>query len=236
MYAGTDPDSHRPLCRVRFFNEIDTPSQHHLQNTSASSDLTVFISTSPSDSLRTSFLRPVTLRVVYNQILFSPKRIHYLFSQLATIIETAASQQTIPVGQIPLSDSGSEGSPLPDPTADLHWSQWRGAITDIFSKNSKAHPDRTCIVESVDNSEAKITYNYQQIHYASNTVAHYLVSQGIQREDVVMIYAYRGVDLVIAIMGVLKAGATFSVIGKCFKMDIVCVSWIQNANIVFQNK
>jgi hypothetical protein len=29
-----------------------------------------------------------------------------------------------------------------------------------------------------------------------------------------MIYAYRGVDLVIAIMGVLKAGATFSVIGK----------------------
>jgi non-ribosomal peptide synthetase component F len=45
-------------------------------------------------------------------------------------------------------------------------------------------------------------------------VAHYLIHKGIQREDVVMIYAYRGVDLVIAIMGVLKAGATFSVIGK----------------------
>jgi L-aminoadipate-semialdehyde dehydrogenase len=32
-------------------------------------------------------------------------------------------------------------------------------------------------------------------------------------EDVVVIYAHRGVELVVAIMGTLKAGATFSVIG-----------------------
>jgi hypothetical protein len=28
-----------------------------------------------------------------------------------------------------------------------------------------------------------------------------------------MVYAHRGVDLVVAVMGILKAGATFSVIG-----------------------
>ncbi|KAL9546134.1 hypothetical protein MBANPS3_006815 [Mucor bainieri] len=217
MYKDTDPDSRRPLCRVRFYNEIDTPSQHHLASSSASSDLTVFISSpEQSSSLRTSFLRPVSIRVVYNQILFSPRRIEYLFSQLATLIETGAKSQELAVGQIPLSDSGSEGSPLPDPTSDLHWSQWRGAITDIFSANANKHPERTCIVESLDESDATVTYNYQQIHHASNTVAHYLVANGIQREDVVMIYAYRGVDLVIAIMGVLKAGATFSVIDPAY--------------------
>ncbi|CAO3626910.1 unnamed protein product [Mucor hiemalis] len=215
MYQGTDPDSRRPLCRVRFYNEIDTPSQQHLATTSANSDLTVFVSSPEStSSLRTSFLRPVTIRVVYNQILFSPRRIEYLFSQLATIIETGAKSQA--VGQIPLSDSGLQGSPLPDPTADLHWSQWRGAITDIFSANAKKHPSRTCIVESLDNTSETITYNYETIHQASNTVAHHLVANGIQREDVVMIYAYRGVDLVIAIMGVLKAGATFSVIDPAY--------------------
>ena len=31
-----------------------------------------------------------------------------------------------------------------------------------------------------------------------------------------MIYAYRGVDLMIAVMGVLKAGATFSVIDPAY--------------------
>lgn len=215
IYQGTDPDSRRPLCRVRFYNEMDTPSQQHLSNISASSDLSVYISSEESSaSLRTSFLRPVTLRVVYNQILFSPRRIEYLFTQLATIIENGTNAQA--VGQIPLSDSGLEGSPLPNPTEDLHWSQWRGAITDIFSSNAKKFPTRTCIVESVDNTTETIQYDYQTIHFASNTVAHYLVQGGIQREDVVMIYAYRGVDLVIAIMGVLKAGATFSVIDPAY--------------------
>ncbi|KAI7901205.1 L-aminoadipate-semialdehyde dehydrogenase [Cokeromyces recurvatus] len=217
IYEGIDMDSRRPLCRVRFYNAIDTPSQQHLKNTSASSDLTIFISSpEQSSSLRTSFLRPISIRIVYNQILFSPKRISYIFSQLVTLIEAAAKNQDLPVGKILLSDSGLPGSPLPDPTLDLHWSQWRGAITDIFASNASKHPERTCIVESLDGTDKRIIYNYQQIHYASNMVAHYLLNNGIQREDVVMIYAFRGVDLVIAIMGVLKAGATFSVIDPAY--------------------
>lgn len=35
----------------------------------------------------------------------------------------------------------------------------------------------------------------------------------MRRGDVVMIYAYRGVDLVVGVMGVLGAGGAFSVVG-----------------------
>ena len=59
-------------------------------------------------------------------------------------------------------------------------------------------------------------FTYRQMHEASNIVAHYLLKQGVMREDVVTIYAHRGVDLVVAIMGVLKAGATFSVIDPAY--------------------
>ena len=213
--AAVDAESQRPLFRVRFYNETDTPSQNLLSSTSTTSDLTIFI-TSPtaSTSLRTSFLRDISIRVVYNQILFSPKRIQYILSQITAILDAAAKEaQTKPVGQFPLSDFNQASSSLPDPTSDLHWSQWRGAITDIFALNAKKHPERTCIVESSEQG-GQVVFTYQHIHHASNLVAHYLIHKGIQREDVVMIYAYRGVDLVIAIMGVLKAGATFSVIGN----------------------
>jgi non-ribosomal peptide synthetase component F len=133
---------------------------------------------------------------------------------MTAILDAAAKEaQAKPVGQIPLSDFDQPSSSLPDPTSDLHWSEWRGAITDIFAANSEKHPERTCIVESSEQG-GEVVYTYQHIHYASNLVAHYLIHKGIQPEDVVMIYAYRGVDLVVAIMGVLKAGATFSVIGK----------------------
>jgi L-aminoadipate-semialdehyde dehydrogenase len=59
-----------------------------------------------------------------------------------------------------------------------------------------------------------ITYTYAMILSAANIVAHRLLNGGIQREDVVMVYAHRSVELVVAVMGILKAGGTFSVIGK----------------------
>ncbi|RAL64359.1 hypothetical protein DID88_001835 [Monilinia fructigena] len=81
---------------------------------------------------------------------------------------------------------------LPDPTSDLHWSAFRGAIQDIFTANAEAHPDR---------------------------LSHHLVERGVKRNEVVMSYSYRGVDLVVTVMGILKAGAIFSVIDPSYPPD-----------------
>ena len=107
----------------------------------------------------------------------------------------------------------------PDPTSDLHWSDFKGAIHEIFAKNAQKHPDRSCIVETASSKTPKREFNYRIINQASNTLGHYLVSNGVQRGEVVMVYAYRGVDLVVAVMGVLKAGATFSVIDPAYPPD-----------------
>ncbi|KAK5710241.1 large subunit of alpha-aminoadipate reductase [Elasticomyces elasticus] len=107
----------------------------------------------------------------------------------------------------------------PDPTADLHWSAYRGAIHEIFSNNANAHPDRVCVVETSSSETRERTFTYRHINEASNVLAHYLVSNGVQRGEVVMVYAHRGVDLVVAVMGVLKAGATFSVIDPAYPPD-----------------
>ena len=42
------------------------------------------------------------------------------------------------------------------------------------------------------------------------------MKNGVQRGEVVMIFAHRGVDLVVAIMAVLAAGATFSVLDPLY--------------------
>lgn len=85
---------------------------------------------------------------------------------------------------------------LPDPTADLHWSDYRGAIHDIFAENAKKYPKRLCVVETQSSKAPRRDFTYQQIHRASNHVAHHLLVSGVERGDVVMIYAHRGVDLV----------------------------------------
>jgi L-aminoadipate-semialdehyde dehydrogenase len=114
---------------------------------------------------------------------------------------------------------GSQQPDLPDPTADLHWSAFRGAIQDIFAANAEAHPDRLCVVETASGSNPRREFTYRQINEASNILAHHLVQSGIQRGEVVMSYSYRGVDLVVTVMGILKAGATFSVIDPSYPPD-----------------
>ena len=95
---------------------------------------------------------------------------------------------------------------LPDPTSDLHWSDYRGAIHDIFAANAEAHPERICVVETPSESSPRRSFTYRQIHHASNLLGNHLVANGIRHGDVVTVYAYRGVDLVVAVMGVLKSG------------------------------
>ncbi|KAM0714433.1 hypothetical protein Q7P37_010220 [Cladosporium fusiforme] len=107
----------------------------------------------------------------------------------------------------------------PDPTSDLNWSGYYGAIHEIFSNNAKAHPSRECVVETACSTAPERVFSYQQINEASNVLAHHLVSNGVQRGEVVMLYSHRGVDLVVAVMGTLKAGATFSVIDPAYPAD-----------------
>ncbi|OWP02426.1 L-aminoadipate-semialdehyde dehydrogenase large subunit [Marssonina coronariae] len=108
---------------------------------------------------------------------------------------------------------------LPDPVTDLHWSAFRGAIQDLFSANAETYPDRLCVVETASGSSPRREFTYRQINEASNILAHHLVQSGVQRGEVVMSYSHRGVDLVVTVMGILKAGATFSVIDPSYPPD-----------------
>lgn len=124
---------------------------------------------------------------------------------------------------------------LPDPTADLQWSAFEGAIQDRFAENASKFPDRLCVVETASRTTPQREFTYQQIHEASNVVAHHFLQHGIKRDEVIMIYAYRGVDLCIAILAVLKAGATFSVVDPAytpFENRISCRNTYRLADIL----
>ncbi|KAF0374315.1 L-aminoadipate-semialdehyde dehydrogenase [Gigaspora margarita] len=204
-----------PLFRVRFFNQTDLPENPLPQAISLTTDLTVLIASHSSSSLRHALLPAIEIQISYNQLLFSEKRISHILDQLAAVINYATLHSETCIAEIPiLTDKCLEV--IPNPKSDLKWSQFRGAITDVFSANAKKIPNNPCVVVSTGDMSIKRIFTYRHINEASNLVAHHLIKNGIEREDVVMIYAYRGVDLVIAIMGVLKAGATFSVIDPAY--------------------
>ena len=112
--------------------------------------------------------------------------------------------------------NGDSSPQLPDPTVSLDWAGFQGPIHEIFEFNAKTYPSRVCVVETNKIARLRREWTYKQINEATNILAHHLVQNGIVRGDVVMIYAARSADLVVAIMGVLRAGATFSVLDPSY--------------------
>jgi len=208
----------QPIFRVRFFDETDSAGDSFIRSTSLTSDLTVFVSREATTS-RTSLTPRITLKILYNSLLFTQTRISGIVDQLSTFLRRVGSKPLSPIGSVPLlTDSQKEW--LPDPTADLNWCDWKGAITDVFSQNALTFPDRPCVVQTPgDESSNSITHTYGTIRRSANVLAHHLLSYGVQREEVVMIYAHRSVELVVAVLATLKTGATFSVIGSSSMAD-----------------
>ncbi|KAI7942750.1 hypothetical protein MJO29_012594 [Puccinia striiformis f. sp. tritici] len=223
--------NYAPLFRVRFLEATDPTGHDFVQSTALTTDLTIIVKSidhpqaaSPTTPSSRQPLLPqaLSLNVLYNSLLFSSNRIHTLLEQLSAIIIQASIQPDSCISTIPL--TGPLQQPyLPDPCENLHWTAWPGPITQIFARNSDQHPDKLCVIEHYDGTtpasnpkSLERSFTYSQIHHASNVLAHHLLQHGILPEEVVTVYSTRGVDLVIAIMGILKAGATFSVIDPAY--------------------
>ncbi|KAJ1919408.1 large subunit of alpha-aminoadipate reductase [Mycoemilia scoparia] len=222
------------LFRVRFFNQTDTDEQTLNKTITAATDLTVIIRQKSTESLRRLY-PSIEIQITYNQVLFSSNRIVHIGQQLQKVLAAALSTSiATQAGQVVGEDhhignfdivTEADRAVLPDPEANLNWSSYPGSITSIFVKNATSNPDKPFVTESVlrpdpvNSNKTKLvsrTFTYKQIYKAARIVSRYLQQCGIQREDVVVVYAYRGVDLVISILGVLMAGATYSVIDPAY--------------------
>ncbi|KAL1983041.1 hypothetical protein VTN96DRAFT_524 [Rasamsonia emersonii] len=193
------------------FAAYDAPaaSQEYPANTFETTDLVINIAVSSQSTTDTH------LGAYYNQRLFSSARIGIILKQLGRLVQNAASNPNEAIGRIDFMTEEQKAI-LPDPTTNLNWSRYPGAIHEIFSRNAEAHPEKLCVVETGSKTSPYREFTYRQINEASNLLGHYLVQSGIQRGEVVMVYAHRGVDLVVAVMGILKAGAAFSVIDPAY--------------------
>lgn len=202
-----DASSKKGQTRVACVNVLDAEESY------SQAELILYVSQSASARA----LLDISMKLVYNSLLFNQQRMEDLLDQIEEIIHTVVVDPSIEIGKIPMITLNSKLR-LPDPTADLGWDQFEGAITDVFTKNATNLPNATCVVESVENGHRIFTY--KQILEASNILAHFLINHGIQRGDIVVLYSSRCVDLVVAVMGVLKAGAAFSVIGNFVNLII----------------
>lgn len=80
---------------------------------------------------------------------------------------------------------------------------WNGTILDKINQSCIAHADKTALYFK------GVSISYRELYERSNQMAHYLLAAGVTSGSVVGIAMERSTDLIISILGILKAGGIF---------------------------
>eukprot|EP01012_Entosiphon_sulcatum_P030206 TRINITY_DN3714_c0_g1_i1.p1 TRINITY_DN3714_c0_g1~~TRINITY_DN3714_c0_g1_i1.p1 ORF type:complete len:1224 (+),score=147.63 TRINITY_DN3714_c0_g1_i1:50-3721(+) len=148
------------------------------------------------------------IHITYNPHIFSQKLIAAFVDQFKEILAGASRAPGQPIDSFDLITPDSR-TVLPDPKSPQDCG-WPGSIVECFQRNVTASPCSTAISFSGE------TLTYQELDVASSTVAALLCADGIKPGDVVAIYACRNPAIVIAILAIFKAGATYSMIDPLY--------------------
>jgi amino acid adenylation domain-containing protein len=76
-------------------------------------------------------------------------------------------------------------------------------LVELFARSVRDHSGKAAVAD--DEQEL----SYAELDARSDALAHRLAEIGVGREDRVAVHLHRGVDVVVAVLGVLKAGAAY---------------------------
>ena len=154
---------------------------------------------------------PLRLRILFNTLEYARERMAIALEQAQSIIQQMCTAPTTEVGRTSLLTDASMVK-LANPETPLD-ETWEGAIYAKLEAGAAAHPDRPLIYQ-LDK-----TWSYKEVNDLSNQVANFLVNNGIEKEERVAMYAHRSAAIVVGIMGILKSGATFTVIDPAYPVE-----------------
>ena len=142
--------------------------------------------------------------LVYDTDLFAASRVAEMLDQLTAILAQAVKQPDAPIARFTLLTPRALRV-LPDPRAPLD-DTWIGSVPTLFERRALASPDRAAVEDDRE------SWTYDELNRRSSQLAHWLRARGVGRGDVVALYAARCAGLVWGLLGVLKAGAAFTVL------------------------
>ena len=152
--------------------------------------------------------RTIDLAIVYSTDLFNEERIKELLSQYNYLLSQIIADPDTKILTYSLVTPNAT-SVLPNPQLLLDAS-WHGAVHSQFSKNAIHAPNHTALAGQSE------CWTYQELEERTNQLAHFLLAQGLERQEVVAVYGYRSAALVWAILGILKAGGAFLILDPAY--------------------
>lgn len=149
----------------------------------------------------------------YNTDLFDAATIERMMAHYLRLLEGLTADTTVPVRELPML-GGAERAGLRErhrgvalaapPQASVH---------ALFAAQARRTPD----AEALRMDGASLSY--AELDARTNRLAHHLLSLGVQGESLVGVWMERSIDMVVALLAVLKAGAAYVPLDPAFPRD-----------------
>ena len=157
-------------------------------------DLTLFLEMDPNG---------LTATWEYATSLCDPPAIVRMHGHFLCLLQSIVAQPETPVALLPM---------LPAPELRQLLQEWNATAADYprdktFPRLFEQQAERTPAAVAVRGDAASLTY--AELNARSNQLASYLRGRGIGAEDVVGLYCSRSLELMIGVLGTLKAGAAY---------------------------
>jgi amino acid adenylation domain-containing protein len=166
----------------------------NLQETKALFDLTLYA---------TEAEQGLQLALVYNTDLYKPATIQRMLGHYETLLKSVVNNPESKLSAINiLSDEEMAELERFSYQSVLAEKEWE-SITSSFREQAAKTPSKIALVFG----EYEITYG--ELDKRSNRLAHYLIDQGVQAEQLVPVCMERGIEMIISILGILKSGAAY---------------------------
>ncbi|OAB42663.1 non-ribosomal peptide synthetase [Paenibacillus glacialis] len=145
----------------------------------------------------------IDIAVEYATALFDTESIRRMISYYIRIVETVTRDEHIPLCQISLLTVEEEAKQITDfnETAIAYPSQ--RTVESYLEAQAEWIPHATAVVDE----SAEISYG--ELNERANRLARALRKRGVKCEDTVAIMMERSIEMIIAIFGILKAGAAY---------------------------
>ncbi|WP_147451557.1 non-ribosomal peptide synthetase, partial [Corallococcus llansteffanensis] len=139
----------------------------------------------------------------YSLDLFTSATAARLASQFRVLLEAVARDATVPVSRLPMMDAEERSWVL----VDWNDSGSHPFVEDTLPRCFEAHVRRAPDAVAVEHEGRTLTYG--ALDARANQLARHLLSLGLRPEGRVGLCLERGLDLVVGMLGVLKAGGCY---------------------------
>jgi amino acid adenylation domain-containing protein/non-ribosomal peptide synthase protein (TIGR01720 family) len=164
-----------------------------IDNGAAQFDLTLVVN--ETDQHLTGF-------VEYNRDLFEVETIRRIIEHWQCVLSSAVEDCTRQIADLPLMTEAERLNLAVWNTTQVNWDE-PPCVPQMFTTQVERSPDALALIWG------NHTWTYNELNRAANRVAHALQARGIGHGHLVGVCLERSAELVVALLGVLKAGAAY---------------------------